>query len=221
MLTDYPDADLISNLTHNIATCAPVFPSPFARAASPAVATGHLWGTPAAPLLAHLADAEPEGEVAPAPPQPRGFDLVLLADLVFNHSEHGALVGTVAATLRRGRGARALVFFTPHRPWLLQRDLAFLERCRGMGWGVWRVGVWVGVWVGVGVRVGVGAIDIVVSIKSICWSSNPAHGVKTGVLKIIQAVLISAGITGNAAWTTMFQEVAVCQGLQCSMPLQW
>ena len=144
MLTDYPDADLISNLTHNIATCAPVFPSPFARAASPAVATGHLWGTPAAPLLAHLADAEPEGEVAPAPPQPRGFDLVLLADLVFNHSEHGALVGTVAATLRRGRGARALVFFTPHRPWLLQRDLAFLERCRGMGWGVRRVGVWVG-----------------------------------------------------------------------------
>ena len=39
-------------------------------------------------------------------------------------------------TLRRKAGARALVFFTPYRPWLLERDVAFFELVRGEGFAV-------------------------------------------------------------------------------------
>lgn len=50
-----------------------------------------------------------------------------MADLLFNHSEHAKLVRTVRQTLARTKEARALVFFTPYRPWLLEKDLAFFD----------------------------------------------------------------------------------------------
>lgn len=55
------------------------------------------------------------------------FDLLILADLLFNHSEHAKLVRTVRLALARTREAKALVFFTPYRPWLLEKDLAFFD----------------------------------------------------------------------------------------------
>lgn len=102
-MTDYPDAPLIDNLRTNIAA----LPAP---APGNIVAEPYLWG-----------NVLPES-LAPAD----GFDLVILSDLLFNHSEHAKLLRTVVQTLRHARDARALIFFTPHRPWLLEKDLAFL-----------------------------------------------------------------------------------------------
>ncbi len=113
MVTDYPDADLIDNLAKNIATCS-LLPQP----ASTAVAEGYLWGSPTKKILAHL------------PPPSQGFDILLLADLLFNHSCHDALVSTILQTLARTSDARALVFFTPYRPWLLEKDMEFFNVCR-------------------------------------------------------------------------------------------
>jgi nicotinamide N-methyltransferase len=62
-----------------------------------------------------------------------GFDVLILADLLFNHSEHGKLVATVQGTLAKKRDATALVFFTPYRPWLFEKDVAFFDRVREAG----------------------------------------------------------------------------------------
>lgn len=117
VVTDYPDAELIENLAHNITTCS-LLPQP---ASTAVVAEGYLWGSSPTRVLAHL----------PSPNQ--GFDLLLLADLLFNHSCHDALVSTILHTLARTPDARALVFFTPYRPWLLEKDMAFFDVCRDRG----------------------------------------------------------------------------------------
>lgn len=115
-MTDYPDGELIENLKENIHTCESIL-----NGAIYVVAEGYLWGASPQPLLAHL-------------PEPsKRFDVLLLADLLFNHSCHGALVDTILNTLARTREARALVFFTPYRPWLLEKDMAFFEVCRVRG----------------------------------------------------------------------------------------
>ena len=64
---------------------------------------------------------------------------MILADLLFNHSEHAKLLKTVELTLRRDPNARALVFFTPYRPWLLQKDLAFFDLAREGGFRVEKI----------------------------------------------------------------------------------
>lgn len=68
-----------------------------------------------------------------------GFDLLILADLMFNHSEHNKLLKTVINTMRRIPSSRALVFFTPYRPWLLENDMAFFELARQGGFFVEKV----------------------------------------------------------------------------------
>jgi len=106
-MTDYPDAPLIENLRINISS----LPSSKGNI----VAEPYLWGNPLSEILSHL------------PPPAEAFDLVILSDLLFNHSEHQKLLKTVLLTLKRTEQARALVFFTPHRPWLLEKDLEFLK----------------------------------------------------------------------------------------------
>ena len=73
----------------------------------------------------------------------KGFDVLILSDLLFNHSEHTKLVASVKTFLRRPsrepatketeQPAKALVFFTPHRPWLYEKDLGFFELARQEG----------------------------------------------------------------------------------------
>jgi nicotinamide N-methyltransferase len=53
--------------------------------------------------------------------------------LLFNHSEHGKLLSTLKSTLKKSKEAKAFVFFTPYRPWLYEKDMAFFELCRGEG----------------------------------------------------------------------------------------
>jgi nicotinamide N-methyltransferase len=84
---------------------------------------GYLWGAPTEDLTKHA-------------PGYNGFDVLILADLLFNHSEHAKLIKTVQLTLRKSSDSRAYVFFTPYRPWLLEKDLAFFDLARQAGFAV-------------------------------------------------------------------------------------
>ncbi|KAJ9638810.1 Protein N-terminal and lysine N-methyltransferase efm7 [Coniosporium tulheliwenetii] len=137
VVTDYPDADLITNLRRNIAATSARIP-----AGGKVVAEGYLWGADPSPLLAHLDDGAEKGG-QDVEQSSRGFDMLILADLLFNHSEHGKLLKTVQATLKRTEEARALVFFTPHRPWLLEKDLDFFRVAKEGDLVVSKVGEWV------------------------------------------------------------------------------
>ncbi|MCJ1234998.1 nicotinamide n-methyltransferase [Varicellaria rhodocarpa] len=107
VVTDYPDQDLIDNIQYNIDHYE------LAHSHGTDISVeGYLWGAPIPSTF------------------PTGFELLILADLLFNHSEHGKLLSTVSLTLRRNTSSRALVFFTPYRPWLLEKDLAFFELAR-------------------------------------------------------------------------------------------
>ena len=64
---------------------------------------------------------------------------MILADLLFNHSEHSKLVSSVQQTLKSSSQARALVFFTPYRPWLLAKDMAFFDLAKNAGFVVKKV----------------------------------------------------------------------------------
>ena len=129
LVTDYPDADLVENLEWNIRENCPqttttTTSNPDADPQPRIIhATGHRWGADPTPLLHHC-------------PGQNGFDTLLLADLLFNHHCHEQLLDSVCAMMRKCAQARALVFFTPYRPWLLERDLAFFGSCKGRGLGV-------------------------------------------------------------------------------------
>lgn len=122
VVTDYPDADLVENLRYNIEHC------PFLPSTASLHAEGYLWGATSEKLLSYLPQSHDPG-----------FDLLILADLLFNHSEHGKLLTTVQQTLMKTASSKALVFFTPYRPWLLQKDLAFFEAAREGGFDVRKI----------------------------------------------------------------------------------
>lgn len=69
-------------------------------------------------------------------PDSSGFDVLILADLLFNHSEHAKLIKTVQLTLKKSPASRAYVFFTPYRPWLYEKDMAFFDLARESGFTV-------------------------------------------------------------------------------------
>ncbi len=118
VVTDYPDADLVDNLRYNIDHCA-LLPKP-----PKIVAEGYLWGAPISDLMRHLSNPE------------EGFDVLILADLLFNHSEHGKLIKTMQLTLKKSSASIAHVVFTPYRPWLLEKDLAFFKLAEESGFSV-------------------------------------------------------------------------------------
>ncbi|EEY22001.1 nicotinamide n-methyltransferase [Verticillium alfalfae VaMs.102] len=91
------------------------------------VAKGYVWGADPAPLLAEL--PEPEAK----------FDVLILADLLFRHSEHKTLVKTIDMTLSKKKESRAYVFFTSYRPWLRHKDLVFFDAAREKGFLVEQV----------------------------------------------------------------------------------
>ena len=121
VVTDYPEPELIANLEHNIRHCGLDFNE------TKVVAAGYLWGQPVESLRAYLAADSDR------------FDLVILADILFNHSEHAKLVDTLQDTLSKTSKSAALVFFTPYRPWLLEKDLAFFDLARAEGFTVQKI----------------------------------------------------------------------------------
>lgn len=125
VVTDYPDPDLIENLWFNIDHCELLAQ----KDQKNIVAQGYTWGASPAPLLQELVHARPKNDFQTE----AKFDTVILADLLFNHSEHKKLVSTVTQTLSQSSEARALVFFTPYRPWLYEKDMAFFDLARESG----------------------------------------------------------------------------------------
>lgn len=100
--TDYPDADLLSNVRHNC------------NGLDNVKVEGYIWGNTYDEIL-KLNNGEK-------------FDFIILSDLVFNHSEHHKLLKTTKDLLKKD--GKALVVFTPHRPWLLDADLDFFETAK-------------------------------------------------------------------------------------------
>ncbi|KAF2757762.1 hypothetical protein EJ05DRAFT_439854 [Pseudovirgaria hyperparasitica] len=123
VVTDYPDPDLIENIQNNIHQSVPD------SLRSRISAEGYLWGNDTENILSHL----------PITTTEPGFDVLILADLLFNHSEHAKLLKSVQQTLKRTASATALVFFTPYRPWLLEKDLAFFDLAREGGFSVEKI----------------------------------------------------------------------------------
>jgi nicotinamide N-methyltransferase len=68
------------------------------------------------------------------PPELAAFDLVLLSDLVFNHSQHQALLNSCKDAL--GPEGVALCFYAHHRPTpqLIHKDEGFVQLAIEQGW---------------------------------------------------------------------------------------
>lgn len=123
VVTDYPDTDLQDMINKNMGESRHLIPAPADRI----VCEGYAWGSDPSHLLAHLGTA---GEK---------FDVLILADLLFKHPQHGNMLKTVELTLSRKEDSAAFVFFTSYRPWLQQADLAFFDLARERGFLVERV----------------------------------------------------------------------------------
>ncbi|KAK3349898.1 nicotinamide N-methyltransferase-like protein [Lasiosphaeria hispida] len=126
VMTDFPDPDLLQTMWRNISGCALI-----PRAGEddgPCIADGYVWGAAPAHLLAHLGGS--------SEPDTKKFDILILADLLFRHSEHHSLLRSIATTMARTTQSMALVVFTSYRPWLQHKDLAFFDRARAQGFVV-------------------------------------------------------------------------------------
>ena len=92
VLTDYPDKALLDNLAYNVAQNLDVWQLS-ASALAPADAVcgvvGYVWGNPVGSLLDALLpgpDTATQVDTEPGPGT-TGFDLIILSDLIFNHSQ--------------------------------------------------------------------------------------------------------------------------------------
>ena len=134
VVTDFPDPDLVETMWRNVRGCELI---PRRRAGEEEedvegiVVEGYVWGADPAKVLGYLPEGEGEGE--------KGFDVLILADLLFRHTEHGNMLKTVRATLKKAAGSRAWVVFTSYRPWLQHKDLKFFDLAREEGFVVEKV----------------------------------------------------------------------------------
>lgn len=117
LCTDYPDPDLLSHIQYNVDHCEGLDPSKV-------LVRGFIWGQDETQLCY---DELNENQLPEKIEESEKFDLIILSDLVFNHTEHHKLLGNCRAALKRD--GVALVVFSPHRPWLLDNDLAFFTEC--------------------------------------------------------------------------------------------
>ncbi|KAK4229475.1 hypothetical protein QBC38DRAFT_110620 [Podospora fimiseda] len=117
VVTDFPDPDLVSTMWKNIYSCHLLNQDELNIAAD-----GYVWGANPKHLIDHL---KPVGEDR--------FDVLILADLLFRHSEHGNMLKTVRETMKKSREAKAYVVFCSYRPWLRHKDLAFFELAKEQG----------------------------------------------------------------------------------------
>ncbi|KAI2610352.1 uncharacterized protein GGS25DRAFT_257219 [Hypoxylon fragiforme] len=130
VVTDYPDPDLVVNMKKNILGCEliPVADNGDVDKSAAIVADGYVWGADPTHLLAHL-----------EPVKRDKFDVLILADLLFRHSEHGNMIRSIEATMSRKGTSKAFVCFTSYRPWLQHKDLAFFELARERGFRVEKI----------------------------------------------------------------------------------
>lgn len=117
--TDYPDADLISHIQYNVDHCEGIPADTQVRV------KGFVWGQDVCQLFHDENESRNNSQVDVD--ELDKFDLVILSDLVFNHTEHKKLLGSCRSSMKKD--AIALVVFSPHRPHLLDADLQFFKTC--------------------------------------------------------------------------------------------
>lgn len=87
LLTDYPDINLISNLSHNVTVNLPP------KIASENVKVeGYLWGKDVTPLLQFINNGNNLEQK---------FDIIILSDLLSNHGEHEHILETCKKCLAK------------------------------------------------------------------------------------------------------------------------
>ncbi|KAG1048537.1 hypothetical protein G6F43_009075 [Rhizopus delemar] len=107
IVTDYPDKELIENVEYNVEHNT-------AGYSDRIHVEGYIWGTNTDRLKKYL----PAGK--------RSYDVIILSDLIFNHSQHHAMLRTCRELLTPKTG-RVYVFYTHHRPHLAHRDVEFFN----------------------------------------------------------------------------------------------
>lgn len=127
VMTDFPDTDLVANMQKNIDECNDTV-EPVGHIEKTIDAAGFVWGGDPEPLLTRISPEK--GSQATVTDR---FDVLILADLLFRHSEHGALVKTIKETMQATRDSAAYVFFTSYRPWKQDLDMAFFDVARNAG----------------------------------------------------------------------------------------
>ncbi|KAJ5692720.1 Protein N-terminal and lysine N-methyltransferase efm7 [Penicillium macrosclerotiorum] len=130
VMTDYPDLDLVQNMQYNADLAIDMIPKR-ADSQKRLHVEGYKWGNPVEPLLEHLPPATED--TLP------GFDVLIMADVIYNYPEHGNLVKTMQQTLKKTPEAVALVIFTPYEPWLLPQTERFFPLAETGGFTVTKV----------------------------------------------------------------------------------
>jgi EEF1A N-terminal glycine/lysine methyltransferase len=82
-MTDYPDQALVENMAYNVVQNIELA----ARREGVVSVMGYVWGQPVEPLLALLDDADAAADGGGGAMRGGGFDLIILSDLIFNHSQ--------------------------------------------------------------------------------------------------------------------------------------
>lgn len=120
MVTDYPEDSLLDNLRWNVRENTRILRSAGCLTALEDVVQveGHLWGKHP-DLLGGK------------------YDILVLSDLIFNHSQHLALLQSCEALI--SPTGRAYVFHSHHLPQFYLRDLGFFTMAEERGWRVRRV----------------------------------------------------------------------------------
>ena len=121
--TDFPEEPLLAPIRRNVAENIPD-----AATRARVAVHGFLWGADPAPLLR---SGIPETE-AETDPEAGKYDVLLLGDLLANHTALPDLARSVAQLMRRP-GGTGIVAFGHHRPWLADRDLAIFAHLRQHG----------------------------------------------------------------------------------------
>lgn len=117
--TDYPDPDLLSNIQYNFDNTEGI------DSKSKIKVKGYIWGNDIRPLI--YEDIEDEQDYPKEIKEDDKFDLIILSDLVFNHTEHHKLLSTCRQSVKKN--GKCLIVFSPHRPHLLNDDLEFFKTC--------------------------------------------------------------------------------------------
>lgn len=118
--TDYPDPALIDNLEHNV--------KQYAEIASKISAVGYLWGSNIKEVMSNAGFKDNEV-----------FDILLLSDLVFNHTEHSKLIKSCKMAIEGNPNAVVYVFFTHHRPHLAKKDMIFFDIAQSEGFQIEKI----------------------------------------------------------------------------------
>lgn len=125
--TDFPEEPVLAPIRRNVAEN---IPDPAVRAR--VAVHGFLWGADPAPLLRSGVPSSTDDDGNNKDENEGKYDVLLLGDLLANHTALPDLARSVAQLMRRPHGT-GIVAFSHHRPWLADRDLAIFAHLRNLG----------------------------------------------------------------------------------------